>query len=364
MSEPVETVAEFTIRRTGYLDAEGRATGALPSTAGDRDFLVGLYRGMVLTRKFDEKAVALQRTGRLGTFASSLGEEAVGVGLAAAMRPEDVLLPSFREQAAQLWRGVTPEEMFEYWGGSERGSNFTGPREDFPNAVPVGTQYPHAAGVALAFKLRKQPRVAVAAGGDGSTSKGDFYEALNFAGVWNLPVVFVIANNQWAISVPRGAQSAAETLAQKAIAAGIQGEQVDGNDVLAVHDVAAQALERARNGEGPSLIEAITYRITDHTTADDARRYRKDADVSGHWKAEPILRLRNFLVSEHGWAKADEEALLTECRGIVEAAAESYLNRAPEPVEQIFEHQYAELPADLVAQRAEMLSLTEEQPDG
>ena len=202
---------------------------------------------MVLTRIFDEKAVALQRTGRLGTYASSLGQEAVGVGVASAMRQSDVLLPSFREQSAMLWRGVTMPEILAYWGGDERGSNYTGPREDFPVCIPVGTQFPHAAGVALAMKLRGEDRAAVVIGGDGATSKGDFYEAMNIAGVWRLPVVFVINNNQWAISVPRSAQSAATTLAQKSVAAGFYGEQVDGNDVIAVHAITAE-----RAGAGPA----------------------------------------------------------------------------------------------------------------
>ena len=215
----------------------------------DREALVGLYRAMVLARTFDAKAIALQRTGRLGTFPSGLGQEAVGVGLAAAMGRHDVFLPSFREHGAQIVRGVTLEELFLFWGGDERGNVFAGPVEDFPVSVPVGSHVPHAVGAALAFKLRREPRVAVAALGDGATSKGDFYEALNVAGVWALPVVFVVANNQWAISVPRASQTRAETLAQKAIAAGFDGVQVDGNDVIAVRQVVAEALDKARAGE-------------------------------------------------------------------------------------------------------------------
>ena len=187
----------------------------VPKFATDPKERVRLYRAMVLTRAFDTKAIALQRTGRLGTYASSLGQEAVSVGLASAMRPEDVLLPSFRDHGAQLWRGVTPVELLLYWGGDERGSAFAGPKEDFPVSVPVGSQAPHAVGVALAFKLRHEQRVAVCIFGDGATSKGDVAEALNIAGVWNLPAVFVINNNRWAISVPLSRQTAADTLAQK-----------------------------------------------------------------------------------------------------------------------------------------------------
>ena len=287
--------------------ADGSLAGKLPAFAESRAELVRLYRAMVLTRAFDAKAVGLQRTGRLGTFPSSLGQEAVVVGVGAAMRPEDVLLPSFRELGTQLWRGVTLVEALGYWGGDERGSCFAGPREDFPICVPVGTQAPHAVGVALAFKLRDEPRVAVCVFGDGASSKGDVYEAMNLAGVWRLPVVFVINNNEWAISVPRSAQSAAETLAQKAVAAGFPGEQVDGNDVIAVRAVLERALGHARRECAPSLVEALTYRLSDHTTADDARRYRDDAEVSERWKAEPIARMRSFLIERGWWTKADEE---------------------------------------------------------
>jgi len=243
---PTETAAAFTVRHTSYIDRHGKPLGPVPRFAEDAGLLATLYRAMVRTRAFDAKAVSLQRTGRLGTFASSLGQEAVGVGAAAAMRPEDILVPSFRDQAAQLWRGVTSAELLFYWGGDERGSDFAGPRADFPICVPVASHAPHAAGAALALKLRHEARAVLCILGDGATSKGDFHEALTFAGVWRLPLVMLINNNQWAISVPRAAQCAAETLAQKSLAAGLPGEQVDGNDVIAVRDRVGAALERAR----------------------------------------------------------------------------------------------------------------------
>ncbi len=347
-------VASFTIEHVAFLAPDGRPLGELPAWAGDRELLVALYRGMVLTRTFDAKAVALQRTGRLGTVASSLGQEAVAVGVAAAMRAEDVFLPSFREQGAMLWRGVTLEELFTYWGGDERGSNWKGPREDFPICVPVGTHAPHAVGVALAFRLRREPRVAVCVFGDGATSRGDVYESLNAAGVWRLPCVFVINNNQWAISVPRSRQTAARTLAQKAIACGIPGLQVDGNDIIAVREIVSQAVERARAGEGPTLVEAVTYRLSDHTTADDASRYRDDAEVSEQWKLEPVARLRAFMVARGMWSKEDEEALQRACRELVDAAAEAYLGLEPEPPTAMFDHLHATLPAAYEAQYDEL----------
>src|SRR5262244_1555811 len=336
-------VARFEIRYSRFLDPKGNAVGPLPDFARERDELVALYRAMVLARRFDAKAVALQRTGRLGTFASALGQEAVPVGVASAMRTEDLLLPSFREHGAQLWRGVSPVELLLYWGGDERGSDFAEAREDFPVCVPVGTHAPHAVGVALAFKLRREKRVAVCAFGDGATSKGDVAEALNMAGVWRLPLVFVINNNRWAISVPLAAQTAAETLAQKAIAAGIPGEQVDGNDVIAVREAVGRAVAKARAGGGPHLIEALTYRLSDHTTADDARRYRSDTDVSPHWAEDPITRLRNHLVARGIWAKADEERLLAEVSAEIDKATETYLATPPQGPETIFDFTYESL---------------------
>ena len=336
----MEKIAEFSVGLTRILDPAGTVIGDLPAFADDPDELIALYRGMALTRAFDAKAIALQRTGRLGTYASSLGQEAVAVGIGAAMRTDDVLVPSFREHGAQLWRGVTLQELFLFWGGDERGNDFAGPREDFPNCIPVGTHAPHAVGVALAFRLRSEPRAAVCVFGDGATSKGDVAEALNMAGVWQAPAVFVVNNNEWAISVPRTGQSAAETLAQKAIAAGMPGEHVT-----------EKALERARTGGGPTLIEALTYRLADHTTADDASRYRDDTEVSRRWKEDPVARLRAFLVARDIWTKEQEEALLHECDAAVDAAAEAYLATPPLPPASMFAHTYAELPAELAAQK-------------
>ena len=347
-------VARFEVGSTRFVEPDGSTLGALPAWTADRDAMVGLYRAMVLTRTFDARAVALQRSGQLGTFPSSLGQEAVAVGTGAALRADDVLVPSFREQGAQLWRGVTLVELLLYWGGDERGSDFAGPREDFPISVPVGSHASHAAGVALAFQLRREPRVALCVIGDGATSKGDVYEAVNFAGVRRLPVVFVVNDNQWAISVPRSAQTAATTLAQKAIAAGIDGEQVDGNDVVAVRERVGAAVERARAGEGPTVVEAVTYRLADHTTADDAGRYRDEAEVSARWAHEPLARMRALLVGRGWWGRDEEEDLLVDTRERVEAAVADYLEIGPLPPTAMFDHLHAELPTFLRAQRDEV----------
>jgi pyruvate dehydrogenase E1 component alpha subunit len=264
------------------------------------------------------------------------------------------LLPSYRDNAALIWRGVKLEEILLFWGGDERGNCFSGPVQDFPFCIPVGSQAPHAAGVAYAFKARKEPRVAVCLFGDGATSKGDLWEAMNFAGVHKLPVVFVATNNQWAISVPLRLQTASETLAQKAIAAGFIGEQVDGNDVVAMHAAAKDAIEAARNDQGPRFIEAVTYRLGDHTTADDAARYRSTTEVQARWKEEPISRLRSFLAGQKVWSKTDEEQLSAECQQHIDAAVERYLVVKPRAPETMFDHLYAELPRAYAAQRREL----------
>ena len=352
--EGLPVIARFEVRRRSYLAPDGTVLRPLPDFASDIPKLLALYRGMVLTRAFDLKAVSLQRTGRLGTYAVSLGQEAVAVGIASAMRQEDVLLPSYRDNGTLLWRGTKMEEILLFWGGDERGNLSSGPAHDFPYCIPVGSQAPQAAGVAYAFKLRKEPRVAVCLFGDGATSKGDVWEAMNFAGVHKLPLLFVANNNQWAISVPLKLQTASQTLAQKAIAAGFTGEQVDGNDVIAVRAAAEEAIAQARAGGGPRLIEALTYRLSDHTTADDAARYRPPEEVQTRWKEEPIARLRAYLVSQKAWGKAQEEELAAECQKEIEAAIERYLASSPRAPETMFDHLYAELPRTYASQRAQL----------
>ncbi len=344
--------ARFEVHHTRFLDEHGKAVQALREVARDAGQLVPLYRWMVLMRAYDAKAVALQRTGQLGTFASLLGQEAINAGIGSAMAQDDVFLMTYRENGAQLMRGVTLRELFLYWGGDERGCDYAGPRRDFPICITIAAHATHAVGVACAMKLRREPRVAVCALGDGATSKGDFYEGLNAAGAWALPVVYVVTDNQWAISVPRSRQSAAQTLAQKAVAAGIEGLQVDGNDVIAVRHAMDQALARARAGGGPTLIEALTYRLSDHTTADDASRYRSPDELAAAWKLEPILRLRAYLTASGAWDKAREDTLLKECNEEVQAAAQAYLDTPPPDPGQMFDHLYATQPAALMKQRA------------
>jgi len=350
----METVASFEIHYHQHLDEGGEAIGELPAFAADHDELRELYRSMMLTRTFDQRAVALQRTGQLGTYASSLGQEATYTGIGYAMRPEDVLAPSYREHGTCFVRGVPMADILLYWGGDERGMRFNTPRHDFPVSVPIATHLLHAAGAAYALKYRGEPRVAVAVSGDGSTSRGDFYEALNAAGVWELPCVFVVVNNQWAISVPRAKQSRAATLAQKAVAAGIPGEQVDGNDVIVVRDRVEAALAKARDGGGPTVIEALTYRWHDHTTADDASRYRSREEVESEQKKDPVERLRRYMTAQGAWDDAREEELTAQCKQDVDAAVDQYLNTEPRPPEAMFDHLYETLPSVYQGQREEL----------
>jgi pyruvate dehydrogenase E1 component alpha subunit len=347
----LKTVAEFEIQYHQFLDAEGRSAGPLPEFARNPDELVKMYRLMTLVRVFDTKSINLQRTGKLGTYASCLGHEATHVGVGAAMRPDDVLVPVYREYGAQFWRGVPISKVLLYWGGDERGSDFGAGQPDFAWCVPIGSQMLHAAGAAMAFKVRGEQRCAVAFIGDGGTSQGAFYEALNLAGARALPVVFVIVNNKWAISVPIEEQTATRTLAQKAVAAGIPGVQVDGNDIIAVRHIVGEALATARRGEGPTLIEAVTYRLSDHTTADDASRYRREKEVKDAWRTEPLLRLRAYLTQAGHWDDKREEELKAECAKQIDEAVEEYLHTPKQDTDSMFNFLFARLPKSTAEQR-------------
>ena len=346
----MKTVASFEIKYCQFLDAEGNLAPGAPALASDIAELLKMYRFMTLARTFDAKAINLQRTGKLGTYASCLGHEATHVGVAAAMQPDDVLAPVYREFGSQIWRGVKMSSILLYWGGDERGSDFAA-RQDFAWCVPIASQMLHGAGVAMAMKIRGEKRCSVTYIGDGGTSEGAFYEAINVAGARALPAVFVIVNNRWAISVPIESQTATRTLAQKAIAAGIPGIQVDGNDAIAIRHTVGEALARARRGDGPTVIEALTYRLSDHTTADDASRYRDPSEVAEAWTREPLLRLRSYLKKLHAWDDAREEALKSECAREVEAAVDEYLS-APKPsTDDMFDYLFARPPRSLLEQR-------------
>ena len=345
-------VARFEIPYTQILDNKGEVCGPLPSFAQHDETLINLYTNMVRARIFDKKAIALQRTGKMGTYAPINGQEAIATAIGHAMRAEDVFVPYYRDYAAQFQRGVKMSEILAYWGGDERGSQFACDSQDLPICVPIASQCLHAAGVAFAFNYRKEARVAVVCIGEGGTSEGDFYEAMNVAGVWNLPLVFVVNNNHWAISVPLAKQTSTQTIAQKAIAAGFAGVQVDGNDILATRQIVGEAIEKARSGGGPTLIEALTYRLSDHTTADDATRYQPKEEVAEAALNEPIQRFKLFLERQQIWTAKQEEALLSACAKDVQDAVEDYLNRPIQPISSVFDYHFETLPDYLIEQRA------------
>lgn len=352
-------IARFEIEYLQYLNAEGQAVAELPPLARERERLVKLYQLMSLVRVFDSKAIALQRTGKLGTYASCLGHEAAHVGIGAAMQKADIFAPMYREYGTQIYRGVKPREILLYWGGDERGNNYANAPHDYAWSVPISTQCLHAAGAAMALKIRGEAQAAVCVCGDGGSSKADFYGAVNVAGAQQLPLVLVVVNNQWAISVPRHLQSGAQTLAQKAIAGGIEGIQVDGNDLFAVHQAMDTALKRARAGQGATVVEMVTYRLSDHTTADDARRYRDDAELEQARAKEPLIRLRHYLTEQGWWDEAQEEAWLKAAKAQIDVEVEAYLSTPRQPIGAMFDYVYADIPDELAAQRAAAIALAE-----
>jgi pyruvate dehydrogenase E1 component alpha subunit len=336
------SLIQFSLEKIQFLDQDGNWVCDRPDFASD-DWLVQSYKHMVLNRVFDQKAIALQRTGQMGTYPSSLGQEAFGVGIGMSLQKDDVFVPYYRDHGAQLLRGHKMRDLLLYWGGDERGSAH-GPKQDFPICVPIATQITHAAGAAAALKIKGQDQLAVVTIGDGGTSKGDFFESLNVAGVWQLPLVVLVNNNQYAISVPRDIQCGATTLAQKAIGAGIHGVQVDGNDVLAVYQAMLEARARAQEHKGATLIEAVTYRLGDHTTADDASRYRSNDEVKEAWLNEPMKRLQNALVKLNLWDSDQEKDWQTQCSDQVDQAVQDYLTTEKESAESMFDYLYQDWP--------------------
>ena len=324
----------FQVEYLSVLDSDGNLDTALEPKLSEND-LKALYRAMLLGRRLDERMVRLQRQGRVGTFAPIKGQEASQIGSAFTLRPSDWMVPSFRETAAMVWRGWPIDKLLHFFAGRLEGGQPAPDQHDLPITIPVATQLPHAVGLAYAVQYRGDDAVVMAYFGDGATSEGDFHEAMNFAGVWHVPVVFVCQNNQWAISVPLKKQTHSRTIAQKALAYGLPGLQVDGNDVLAVYAAAREAVDRARAGDGPTLIECVTYRLGVHTTADDPTKYRAEEEVRMWEQKDPLTRFRIYL----------------EKRDLLEAGLEA---APPADPLTMFEHAYATPPPGLLAQRDEM----------
>lgn len=357
MTKKLQTVASFIVPYLRYLDESSHVTQALPDFATN-DFLIDLYKRMTLLRTFDHQMVNLHRSGKIGTFPSSQGQEAVFIAVGTALKKEDVLCPFYRDHGVMLQRGYALADILAYWSGDERGNASAAANQDFPTCVPIATQCLHATGVAYAIKYRKEKRVVLTNIGDGGTSKGDFYEAVNLTGAWHLPLVFVIDNNQWAISVPRAKQSSCETLAQKAIAGGLECIQVDGNDVIAVYDSVTIAIEQARQSGKSTVIEALTYRLADHTTVDDASRYSDPRVRKEAQKKEPIARLGYYLEAQGVWNRELEATLQHECKTHVETDIANYFAKAKQKPESMFDYLYATLPDALIDQRNEVLEKT------
>jgi len=340
------------------LDEDGAVVGDPPDLGDER--LVAIYRDLRLARHFDARAVNLQRQGRMGTYPPMAGQEAAQVGSAHALADRDWIFPSYREHAASHLHGVALDDILRYWMGDERGSR----REEanvFPVAIPIATQILHAVGFGWAAALAGEDRVTVAHFGDGATSEGDFHEALNFAGVFDVPTVFLCHNNQWAISVPRERQTASETLAEKATAYGFSGVRVDGMDPLATYTVVEAAVERARYGAAdeprPTLVEAVQYRFGAHTTADDPSVYRDDAEVERWRRRDPIPRYEAFL-RDTGRLDDDRVAAIeTEVEETVADAIEQAEETRRARVEAMFDNVYADLPPALADQRDRLRDL-------
>ncbi len=346
LPQPVEYLA--------ILDADGLLDKSLEPSIAD-EMLLKMHRTMLLARRFDERMLNLQRQGRIGTFAPIKGQEAQ-IGAVAVLEPEDWLVPSFREMPAELWRGKSMEDVLLLYGGYNEGGRVPEGLNNLPVAIPVGSQTLHAVGLAYAIKYRRQQQVAMTFFGDGATSEGDFHEAMNFAAVFQVPVIFVAQNNHWAISVPRSRQTHSQTLAQKAMAYDMPGLQVDGNDILAVYAAAKEAVDRARAGGGPTFIESVTYRMSMHTTADDPKKYRKEEEVAVWVKRDPLVRFQKYLADKGLLTEERAAAVEVEVQGEIKAAEERWaqlVEKALDPLE-MFDHAYAAMPPHLVAQQEEL----------
>jgi len=354
---PLKKLEQFSVSHLQILDEEGNVDRDLEPDLTEEQ-LIQLYRTMNLAREHDQRMLKLQRQGRIGTFGPCTGQEACSLGPAFAMSQSDWFVGAFRELAGRLAMGEPLENSLVFHNGFEEGNaNPDSKRNLLPISIIVASQCLHAAGIGYALKYQgKKNAAAVTFLGDGGSSQGDFYEAMNFAGVWQAPVVFIVQNNQWAISVPRSKQTHAATIAQKAIAAGIHGIQVDGNDILAMVVATRDALDRAYAGEGPTLIEAMTYRLMMHTTADDPRKYRSEEEEQEAWKREPIARFRTYLEKKGMWDASRQEAMEKEIKETIDTAVRSFEERTDFKPDLCFDHVFGTRHEEIEEQRAQFLA--------
>lgn len=347
-----EVDTESTLQHLSILDADGTLDEKLePDLSGD--LLRQMHRCMLLSRRFDERMLSMQRQGRLGTFAPVRGQEATQIGAAAVLEPTDWVVQSYRETAANLWRGIPLEGLLLFNAGFNEGGRIPEEQCDTPISIPVGSQMLHAVGLAYGLRIQQKEGIAMTFFGDGATSQGDFHEAMNFAGVFDSPVVFVCENNQWAISLPRSHQTRSRTLAQKAFAYDLPCAQVDGNDILAVYTACREAAERARKDHVPTLIECVTYRLSVHTTVDDPSKYREQEEVERWKERDPLPRFQKYLTKKGILSDDQLEELEEEIKSEIDEAvhgAEEQIAKLTDP-SVIFDHLFAEIPPYLAEQR-------------
>ncbi|MEM9066327.1 MAG: pyruvate dehydrogenase (acetyl-transferring) E1 component subunit alpha [Planctomycetota bacterium] len=352
---PVKTVYEGKVEHLSILDENGNFDEKLGKGLLTDDQCVHLYEQMTICRQLDEIAFKLQRSGRMGTYPQNKGQEANAVGSALAMsKGEDWLVPSYRENAALFMHGLPMHHVLAYWMGDERGSAIPDGLKMLPLSVPIGTHMLHAAGIGWASKLRGEKNAVITYFGDGATSEGDFHGAMNFASTLQVPVIFYCQNNQWAISVPREEQMNSSTVAQKAFAYDMPCIQVDGNDVFACYKATRDARERAVNGGGPSFIEGVTYRLGDHTTADDARRYREAEEVDAWKQKDPLIRLRIYMERQGCWDDTKQTTLQERAEKVVQEVVKAANDFGDPAIGDMFDFMFETLPESLKVQRETM----------
>jgi len=335
------------------IDNDGKVINKkwMPEISNER--LVKAYKDMLFARTADLQTVSYQRQGRIYTYPPNYGQEAISGATAMVMRDEDWLVPAFREMGAYLAKGVTLKEIFLIFMGHEDGAIFKNAKNILPLSVPIASQLLHAAGIGYEIKYNKKQQVVFAFVGDGGTSEGDFHEALNFAAVWKVPVVFIVQNNQYGISTPFKMQTASKGVAIKSIAYGMEGIQVDGNDFFAMYQAVKNASEFAIAGKGPVLIEAVTYRKGAHTTSDDPTKYRTKEEEKKWDCTDPLKRLKSYLINKKLWSEKEEEQLISEFKQEVERQFVEAENYPAYKLEDVFKYMYDEMPDDLKKQQNE-----------
>jgi len=335
------------------IDDKGKVINKAMMPAVSDEKLLKAYKDMLFARTADLQIVSYQRQGRIYTYPPNYGQEAISGAVGAIIGENDWLVPAFREMGAMLAKGVTLKELFLYFMGYEDGSKFQNAKKTLPISVPIASQLLHAAGIGYEIKYNKKDEVVFAFVGDGGTSEGDFHEAINFAGVWKVPVIFIIQNNQYGISTPTRMQTASESLAIKAVAYGVKGIKVDGNDYFAMYKAVEESVKACKNGEGPVLIEAVTYRKGAHTTSDDPTKYRTKEEEQQWESKDPLRRLKLYLEAKKLWSEKEEEKILPQYKEEVDRQFIEAENYGPYPKEDVFKFLYAEMPDDLKEQEKE-----------